>query len=114
VVATTVLTGVGARLGTGSHRSFNDDYRTDVVVGTVTQSRHTVSIADLSNSGQALTAAAALVGGDLFQSFGAAECPQLTADGEVRWRHWHVAKDQIDRVASRHSIPVVDDPLAFF
>ncbi len=109
VVASTIFSRRGARLATGGQSSFNDDYTNDAPLQTIAQSRHTLSLDDLVGGGPSLLAAAAQVGLDLFQSFGCIECPQLTADGEVRRRHWHTAEHQIESAARPFGIDVTDE-----
>ena len=111
VVASTVFSRRGARLATGSQASFNDDYTNDAPLQAIAQSRHTLSLDDLAGGGPSLLAAAAQVGLDLFQSFGCIECPQLSVEGEVRWRHWHTSKDRMVAAAGKYGIDVIDDSI---
>lgn len=55
--------------------------------GQTPASAHTFGADDLSSPGPGLIASAALISNDIFNSFGAAQCWQLAASGDIRHRY---------------------------
>jgi Putative DNA-binding domain len=77
----------GAKLSHGRGH-FSGGYWTEQQVNGTAPSRHTIALDAVSESALELVIATRTVVTDLLQSFGLAECPQITANGTIRHRYW--------------------------
>ncbi|MFJ5217153.1 helix-turn-helix domain-containing protein [Streptomyces sp. NPDC088354] len=102
---------VPARLIQYRAYSGGDEYGTRRV--TVPPSATTVAdIDDLAAEGPELVAAAYRLGSELFQAFGIAEIPQMTAAGEFRQRYWlSQARPTVEAWAKKNGVSMIDEKI---